>query len=82
MDQAYSFIFNAWNSTVRLCYLTSPGEKDWLCTELEERERALPLGMGGFSRQARESQSTANQLLVQIQELQDKVTSQDDSREF
>ena len=41
INQAYGFIRNAWNSTRRISFLTLHGEKDWICTELEERDTVL-----------------------------------------
>ena len=49
------------------------------CTEAE---RARQLRIDELCRQERESKSTVDQLVVQIQELQDRVISLNDAREF
>ena len=49
------------------------------CTEAE---RSQQLRLQELSRQEKERQSTVNQLTVQIQDLQDKVTSLNDSRDL
>ena len=48
----------------------------------EERDRARQLRIDALSVQQEENPSTVNQLLAQIQELQDKVNSLDDAKEF
>ena len=53
--------------------------KKFCCTETE---RAQQLRTDELSRQERESQPAVNLLAVHIQELQDKVNSLNDSREF
>ena len=53
--------------------------KKLCCTEAEG---AKQLRIDELSTQENESKSTLNQLLVQIQELQDRVNSLSDSREF
>ena len=47
-----------------------------------EAERAKQLRIDEFCIQEKKSQSTVNHFTVQIQELQDKVNSLSDSREF
>ena len=47
-----------------------------------EAERARQLGIGELSAQEEEGKSTVNQLMVQIQELQDKVNALSDAKEF
>ena len=63
----------------------SHSEKSWSCTELEsctEAERAKQLRIDELSTQEKESKSSVNQLMVQIQELQDNVNSLSDARDI
>ena len=53
--------------------------KKMSCTKTE---RAKPLSIDELSTQEKESKSTVNQLVVQIQELQDMVNSLNNTREF
>ena len=50
------------------------------CTEAEKSKNSSELTK--LSTQEEESKSTVNQLMVQIQELQDKVNSPNDAKEF
>ena len=37
MNQRHRFILNAWNPSRRISHVIIPREKDWLCSDLEER---------------------------------------------
>ena len=53
--------------------------KKMCCTEAAKSKQ---FRTDKLSTQEEESKSTVNQLMVQIQELQDKVNSQNDAKEF
>ena len=69
MSHACSIILHAWNSTRRISYLTIPGHRK-IAVLNWRKEKEL------------ESQSTVNEITVQIQELHDTFRVQTNSNDF